>query len=699
MEAVWPDSIVEENNLTQNIYTLRRVFGESPNSHQFIVTVPGRGYRFVADVRTVDRDIRPSQESESSFDPTRRSTEAPLQPGPVSATALRELTAFNSDARLKNAKTVKIAPVLLLIGVLVIMAILFVWVRDDHPTLHASAALAPSPIREKGIAVLPFENLSADPENAYFTTGVQEEILSNLAKIADLKVISRTSVNLYKSGTTRNAREIGQELGVTHLLEGSVQRSANHLRIHAQLIDSRTDSHIWAQTYDRDLVDLFAIQSEIAQTIVAQLDAKISERERASINQPKTSDLVANDLYQEGLALESQAPQPESLLKAIGFVERAVQRDPQFMIAYCALARMHLICTNMGYDHATPHREMAEAAIKKATELQPDAGEVHLAQGWYLGMERREYDRARAELELARHTLPNSATLYFQIAYVDRRQGRWNEAVRNLEWAVTLDPHNQELLFETANTYQNMHRYAEAAAFGRRVLANSSHNDYNARLFLPNLRLDERADLQPLREELEAILREKPDVTPEIACDLLSVALYERNAEAADRALAAFPPGEIGLGPGLTGPRDWCVGLAARVFDRPEEATRAFETVRSFLEKRVVEKPDDATAWALLGLAEAALGHKEKAIEAGRRACDILPVSKEPLWGSKAQRDLAKIYAWAGEKELASRQLATVSDQLTLFHYGDLKLSPDWDPLRGDPRFEKLVASLAPKTP
>ena len=681
MEAVWPNSVVEENNLTQNIYTLRRLFGESPSSHRFIVTVPGRGYRFVAEVRT--KDDNAAEPLLSAHPSVGQMPELPVsQPA-------------DSEVIPERRKRLKIFYLLLVVTGMMAVAILGYWIRKSQLSIGSTGSLSAT-IDPKSIAVLPFDNLSADPENAYFTTGIQEELLSNLAKIADLKVISRTSVNLYKSGTARNAREIGRDLGVAHLVEGSVQRSSDHLRIHAQLIDTRNDSHLWAQTYDRDLTDLFAVQSEIAQAIAAQLNAKLSARERAEISQPATGDLVANDLYQRALVLELQSPQPESLLRAIGLVEEAVERDPQFVSAYCALARMHLTCTNMGYDHTTPHRKLAEVAIQNAAARQPGAGEVHLIRGWYLGMERREYDQARSEFDLARRTLPNNATLYFQIAYIDRRQGRWTEAARNLERAVELDPRNETFLFETAETYRTMGRYAEAGAFAQRALANSPHNDYNARLLPSELKVDQWADLRPLRKELDAIMREEPSAVSEIAYDLLNCAVCGRDAEAAERALAALPSAEVGLGPGLQGPREWYIGYVARVFNRPEQARRAFETTRSALAERVREQPDNAHAWIKLGLVEAALGHKEEAIAAGLRACEILPSSKEALWGVRIQRDLAKIYAWTGEKDLAFQQLATLSGQTGLFSYGELKLDPDWDPLRGDPRFEELVASVAP---
>ena len=409
------------------------------------------------------------------------------------------------------------------------LALPFLWHRNQTT----------SPMPEKSIAVLPFENLSDDKENAYFATGVQDEILSDLAKIADLKVISRTSTRPYEAGKPRNSRQIGQELGVAHLLEGSVQRTGNHLRINAQLIDTRTDAHLWAQTYDRDVADVFAIQSEIAQTIADQLQAKISVGEKAAVARPSTRDLVANDLYLKAIGIW-QTPESVSEREAIRLLEQAVARDPHFLRAYCALARVHL-SLYQDEDHTPARLQAANAIIEKAAQLQPDAGEVHLVRADYLARGLREYDRARAELELARRTLPNDPTIYYETALTDRRQGRWAEALRNFERAIELDPRNVAYLGDTADTCSCMRRYGEADRIGRRALALSPHDNW-LRIFLASQPLAERADIRPLRSELNAILSENPDAAPSICEDLWCCAMVERDLAAAERALAAIPP-------------------------------------------------------------------------------------------------------------------------------------------------------------
>lgn len=560
--------------------------------------------------------------------------------------------------------------------------------RTEQPAAHSVQP-------DKSIAVLPFENLSHDQENAFFADGVQEEILSSLAKVADLKVISRTSANNYAAGQPRNSREIGQQLGVAHLLEGNVQRIGNRLRINAQLIDTRTDSHLWAEIYDRDIADLFAIQSEIAQTIADQLQAKISPAEKAAVALPPTSDLVANDLYLKAIAVENEISGSKSAFVAINLLEQAVARDPRFLRAYCALTRMQLFLYE-AEDHTPARLQAANATMRRAAQLQPDAGEVHLVRARYLMRGLRDYDRARAELELARRTLPNDATVYVETAMMDRRQARWGEALRNFERAIELDPRNAEYLKEIASTCSIIRRYGEADGYGCRALALSPHDNWS-RLFVASQPFLERADVLPWRMELEAILAQDPSAAPDLSEDLWSCAILERDLAAAERALAAMPP-EARRGIfGYVVPREWRVGYTAWVFNRPEAGRAALTAARAILEKQLGEQPDNGLNWALLGRVNAALGEKQDAIAAGQHACELLPLSKEPLWGLNPRKQLAAIYACVGEKDLALQQLGSYADQPNFVNYGELKLDPDWDPLRGDPRFEKMIADLAPE--
>src|SRR2546425_927105 len=334
--------------------------------------------------------------------------------------------------------------------------------------LHRSTR-APLAVLDKSIAVLPFENRSEDKANAYFTDGVQDEILTYLAKIADLKVISRTSVLQYKSGVARNLREIAQQLGVANVVEGSVQRSGNRVRVNAQLIDARNDAHLWAQTYDRDLADVFAIQSEIAKAIADQLQAKLSPSEKKAIEQPPTTDLAAFDLYSRAKSLlltrVFSATAAPDVRKAIELLDEAVKRDPSFFDAYCQLAYAHeFLYAVVGFDHTPARLALAEAALQAATRLRPDAAETHLARAQYLYFGLRDYAGALAELEIARRALPNDPRLFELTGYILRRRGQQEEGLQNLQRAVELDPRNLDTLQQIALSYQFLGRYADSIA-------------------------------------------------------------------------------------------------------------------------------------------------------------------------------------------------------------------------------------------
>jgi len=561
---------------------------------------------------------------------------------------------------------------------------------ESEAILPAAAA-----IPEKSIAVLPFENLSTEQENAFFANGVQDEILTSLARVADLKVISRTSVMQYKDVTNRNLREIGQQLGVANVVEGSVQRAGNRVRVNAQLIDARTDKHLWAQTYDGDLTDVFAIQSQIARTIADQLQATISAGEKAALDQPPTTDVVANGLYQKALALELELPQRQSLLEAIRLLEQAVGRDPKFALAYCALSRDHLTLYFAGHDHTPTRRDLAKVALENASRLQPDAGEVHLAAALYYYYGFREYDRARAELELARRTLPNNANVYSLGGAIDRRQGRFSEAMRSFTRAVELNPRDTESLLEAGDTFASLQRYREAADMYKRAVAVAPDN-YSVRLAPALLTVDESADLRPLRAELNAILAKDPGAASKIAETMYYCALLERDRPAVDQAIAAMPAEGMSPGAGnFIWPREWYIAWAALTFGDRAAAQPALLATRTTLEKLVKEQPDYAAAWSLLGRVNVALGNKEEGLQQARHAVELLPISKDAWLGPNYIGNLAWAYGWAGEKEAALDQLEKLSHPY--ISYGTLKLNPEWDPLRGYPRFEQLVASFAPK--
>jgi TolB-like protein/Flp pilus assembly protein TadD len=557
------------------------------------------------------------------------------------------------------------------------------------------------PVVEKSIAVLPFDNLSRDPDNAFFTDGVQDEILTDLAKIADLKVISRTSVMQYKSGVTRNLREIGQQLGVAHLLEGSVQRSANKVRVNAQLIDARTDAHLWAQTYDRDLADLFAIQSEIAKTIADQLQAKLSPNEKNAIERAPTSDVTAFDLYSraKGLlfstSLSAEARQRE--LETVDLLNQAVARDPSFFPAYCLLAFTHDQLYFIGGDHTPARLALAEAAIDAAFRLRPDAGEAHLARAENLYRGYLDYDGALAELQIARQTLPNDPHVFELAGYIARRQGKDEEGLRNLERALDLDPRNFYTLQQIALSYYSLRRYPETAAVLDRAMA-IKPGDIETKVTRALLELDWKADPRPLHQAIDSVLAKNPAEIRSVVDNWLTSALAERDAAAATRAVMANGDGHFG-NDAIHLNRHWVDGVITRMTKDDVKAQAAFTAARIEQEKIVQSQPNYAPALCVLGLIDAGLGRKEDALREGRRAIDLLPVEKDSVNGPHMIEYFAMSAAWLGEKDLACEQLAKAEQfpGYGTMTYGQLKLMPYWDSLRGDPCFEKIVASLAPK--
>ncbi len=550
-----------------------------------------------------------------------------------------------------------------------------------------------------GIAVLPFENLSNDKEDASFADGVQDDILTKLAKIADLKVISRTSVMQYRN--QHNTHQIGNELRVSHVLEGSVRKTGAWLHINAQLIDTHTDSHIWAEQYDRDLKDMFAIQSEIAQKVAKRLHAKISAAEKLAIEQPPTADLTAFDLYNRAknflldTVVGSTATRKANLLKAADLLNQAVAHDPTFFQAYCQLAWTHDNVYFDGWDRTPARLALAEAAIEAAFRLRPDAGEVHLARAWNLYWGYRDYDAALAEVEVARQTLPNDARLFDLKGYIERRQGRWEESTQNLERALDLDPRNFNLLRQMAILYDDLRRYADQQAVLDRALA-LRPDDLEVKVDRANVEIDWKANTWPVHQLIDEIQAKDPAALPNVADYWLLCALAERDPVAAANALAALGDNSVGTEKVKYGPR-LMEGLIARMAKNDAKANAAFTAARAEQEKPIHANPNDAGALCILGLIDAGLGRKEEALREGWRAVELLPVEKDARSGPAMIVCLARIAAWVGDNDLACEQLVRASRLPSSVSYGDLKLMPWWDPLRGNPCFEKIVASLAPK--
>jgi TolB-like protein/cytochrome c-type biogenesis protein CcmH/NrfG len=579
----------------------------------------------------------------------------------------------------------------IIIGVLLLVIAMLIYQRSPFPNFARKSIL------DKTIAVLPFENLSGDPENAFFADGVQDEILTDLSKIADLKVISRSSVLQFKNAAKRNLREIAAALGVVHILEGSVQRAGNRVRVNAQLIDTRSDHHVWADTFDRDLADVFAIQSEIAKAIAEQLHAKISPSEKAAIEKSPTVDVAAYGLFlrARGLYLDSTdvSRAKEKLPEAVRLLEQVLARDPSFVSAWCLLANVHGTFYFQGHDVTPGRLEKINAATEAALRADPKSGEAHLARALYFYRGFRDFGHARQELAKARETLPNDPEVLFFSGVFDYRQGDWESATRRIEQAVDLDPRNLLYVQQMALCYQPQRRYADETRMWERALA-IVPGDAVSRLGRAIVPANARGDMKPYHDTIAALLAEDPAMAREF--DDPMYGLRERDPAVAARLLRNYPDEGTGAY-GVKAPRAYWEGVIARWQGDKARAMIAFGKAREVLAQTVRENPDFAAALGLLGSIDAGLDRKEDAIREGQRACELMPMTKDAVDGVGFVVQLAQIYAWVGEKDRAVEQLAAALKVANDCHYGELLLHPHWDALRGHPGFEKLVASQAPK--
>ncbi len=557
-----------------------------------------------------------------------------------------------------------------------------------------------SPPTASGIAVLPFESLSSDKENSFFADGVYDGVSTKLAKVANLKVISHNSVAKYRGA--RNTQEIGRALNVAYVLEGSVRREAGRIHLNAQLIDTRTDAHVWAQEYDRDLNDVFALQSEIAQKIADQLGTEVSSSEKTAIEEPPTTDLVAYDSYLRakdlinGISWSTRAK--EDLMQAVQLLDQAIARDPLFFLAYGELAGAHDRIYFLGFDHTDARLKLSEAAIQSIRRLRPESGETHLGLAQHFYWAYADYDRAQGELVIARRTLPNESRIPLLSAYIDRRQGHWEKSLEEMKQALELDPRNFSILQQISLTYEALRRYTETAATLDSVLA-LAPKDIPSRVRRAWIDMEGRANPKPLHTTIEAILAEDSSAAPILVNQWLFLALRERDPAGAQRALAAMPVDGGGCyDENVPFPNGWCEGLAAWYRGDQVAARSAFTAARKELEKVIRDQPDYAAALCALGVVDAVLGNKDSAIREGERAIELIPAAKNAIEGAMLIHYLAVTYAWVGDKDRAIQRLQEAARLPgSNVSYGNLRLNPLWDPLRGDSRFEAIVASLAPK--
>jgi len=547
---------------------------------------------------------------------------------------------------------------------------------------------------DKSIAVLPFQNLSDEKDNAYFADGMQDDILTNLSKIGDLKVISRMSVMSYRGDGLRNAREIGKALGVATLLEGSVRRIGNRVRVNVQLINADNDEHIWAEDYDRDLTDVFAIQTDLAQKIASALQAKLSPNEKERLDRRPTKD---SDAYLLFVQAHDYANRPdrsrETSLKAKEFFEQAIKLDSNFAAAFAGLSMVESWMYH-SFEPTPALREKARLNADESLRLQPDLPEGHLALGFTYYYGDRDYERALAEFDIARRSLPNEAQVYLAIGSIQRRQGKWAESTANLERAAALDPKNANILSNLAFSYMALRDFEAADKTLDRVIAVAPQSSMRA--LKGGLAILWKGDLGFAENQLSVI-------SPQMDQDGLAtwarvwVLTLQRKFTEALQVTEQFHGETMFSTTSAPTPKAYLEGIIHLLQGDTEKAQPALERARLISENLLREAPDDPARHAQHGLILAALGRNQEAIAEGKRAVELLPESQDAFDGPQSTNALAQIYAWVGQHDEAFRLL----DHLLQIPNGItiplLKLDPVWDPLRKDPRFQALIDKYAAK--
>jgi len=522
---------------------------------------------------------------------------------------------------------------------------------DTQETVSNSSV---AEIPTKSIAVLPFESLSANKDDTYFADGVQDEILNNLAKIAQLTVISRTSVMQYRADQKRDLRQVASALGVANVLEGTVRRKGNRVRVSIELVDARHDKTTWADSFDRDLTDIFAIQSEVAQTVATKLAATLSPEEKRNIESKPTENLEAYDFYLRAkeLLVRAQASagfgSEQPLVDAIGFLEQAVRLDPTFTLAYCASAEAHDLLYSW-FDPTPEQRALGDAAIDKAVALQPDLPEVHLAYAYHLYRGYHDYERARTQLAIARRRLPSDSKAIWLEALVDRRQGQFEKAIQEFSDAIMRDPHNSVFIEDLASTLYMTRQFRAAEQMFDRLIE--------------------------LRPDQPILRVQKP---------LLVTFNKTGDDTAARSAIAALPASMADDRSALT------LRLNFALVDRDWPQAKQ-------LNQKVQKAPENAQLLSQLAVVDALLNNKEVAIPEAKRAIELLPISKDAVDGPSIEINLAVVYAWTNELGVAFEKLSSLTKVPNGIFYGQLKRDPYWEPLRQDPRYQKVLSELTPR--
>ena len=582
-----------------------------------------------------------------------------------------------------------------------LLAFQFVRTRRS-PAIESPKQTAPTAALDKSVAVLPFENLSSDKENAFFAQGIQDEIITTLSKISGLRVISRTSTAHYNSAP-ENLPEIAQQLRVSHVLEGSVQKVGERVHINVQLIQAGTDAHLWAQSYDRQLTDIFSVEAEVAKSIADSLSATLSPQEKAQVEAKPTDNADAYVLY---LRARDYQTRPDNLMQdfrsAIRLFEQAITLDPKFALAH---ARLAATTSNLYhfYEPTEPLKQKAHAEALESLRLQPNLGEGHLALGLYHYYMEGDYDAALRELDLAAHALPNDGDVGLYTAAIERRRGHWSAALAAYEHAEAVDPRNSVMLYDASQTYFGLRDWRTAAERMDRVLA-LFPDSFNVKIQRAYIEFFWKGSTAPIKAALETL---PPNLDPDgvVTFARWDVSLMNRDVVAAEKALAACQLETIAAQTGVPLPKSYLQACVDLVRGDAGKARAEFEAARPAIEKTVANSPQDGVRHAQLGLIYAFLGRKEDALREGQRAMELKPITHDVIEGAVVEDFYTLSCARLGETDEAIRRIERLlttpfgvdyaDESITL---SDLRQRWEWDPLRKDPRFQKILAKPEPKT-
>lgn len=601
------------------------------------------------------------------------------------------------DAPINRRTGGKLTKTIVVVAIIAAGLLIFQFTRKT--TVTASANVGAD---SKSIAVLPFGNLSSDKENAFFAQGIQDEIITTLSKISGLRVISRTSTARYKS-QPENLPEIARELHVANVLEGSVQKSGDRVHINVQLIQAETDAHLWAQSYDRQLTDVFSVEGEVAKRIADSLSATLSPQEMARVETKPTDNADAYVLY---LRAREYQTRPDNLLHdfqtAAQLFQQAIALDPNFALAH---ARLSAVMSQIyhWFEPTEARKQKAYGEAIEALRLQPNLGEGHLALGLYLYYEEANYEGALREFDLAGRALPNDGDVGLYVAAVQRRRGRWAEAIAAYERAQAIDPRNQVTLYDASQTYFGLRDWRAALRGMDRVLA-LAPDSVNVRIQRGYIEFFWKGSTAAIKAALENI---PADVDPDgiVTFTRWDVSLMDRDPAAAEKALAACRLDTLTSQPGAPLPKSYLQGCIDLVRNDAARARTDFEAARPVLEKTAADSPQDAIRHAQLGLLYAFMGRKEDALREGRRAVELRPLARDVIEGGAVQAFQALIFARTGEIDRAVSEIERLLTTPFAVDYGDesitmsdLRTRWEWDPLRNDPRLQKILAGPEPKT-